>query len=116
MALGPVLLLLALIEKIKSDLLKPFNVFGRVPLFYFILHFYLAHAVALALFMIKTGKSFSEIDFHFAKSFGGITPEGGYTLPWVYVAWITIVLVLYPICKWYDHYKTTHKHWWLSYL
>jgi len=35
----------------------------------------------------------------------------------VYLIWIAIVSSLYPLCKWYDKYKTDHKEkWWLSYL
>ena len=116
MTLGPVLIALSLLEKKPIGLLKPFAVFGRVPLFYYILHFYLIHATALLLFMKKTGRSFSELDFHFNKSFGGITPEGGYSLFWAYVGWLMIVAVLYPLCKWYNKYKSTHTNWWLSYL
>lgn len=116
MALGPVMIVLALLEAGKGTALKMVSVFGRVPLFYFLLHFFIIHATALTLFMYMTGKSFSEIDLHFSKSFGGITPEGGVTLLWVYVIWVVLVIFLYPICKVYDHYKSTHKDWWLSYL
>ena len=116
MTLGPVLILLSFIETARGGATKPLLVFGRVPLFYFVLHFYIIHASALVLFMYMTGKSFSEIDLHFPNSFGGITPEGGVTLPWVYVAWIIFIILLYPICKFYDCYKSTHKDWWLSYL
>lgn len=117
MTLGPVMLLLAMFEKYNvGSALRPFLVFGRVPLFYYILHFFLIHAISLFLFMNKTGKSLSEIDFHFNQSFGGITAEGGYSLGWAYVGWMTVVLLLYPLCKWYNQYKSTHSHWWLSYL
>jgi uncharacterized membrane protein len=116
MTLGPILVILGLLEKVNLSFLNPFLVFGRVPLFYYVLHFYLIHAVSLALFMNKSGKSFSEIDFHFNKSFGGLTPESGYSLFWAYVAWISVVVLLYPICKWYNRYKSTHTQWWLSYL
>jgi uncharacterized membrane protein len=116
MTIGPMLILLACMEKINLRVLQPFVVFGRVPLFFYILHFYLIHITALLLFMNKTGVSLSAIDFHFNKSFGGITPEGGYSLPWVYVGWMAVVLFLYPICKWYNKYKSTHSDWWLSYL
>jgi uncharacterized membrane protein len=116
MTLGPVLILLALMEKINLSRLKPFEIFGRVPLFFYILHFYLIHLAALLFFVNKTGIAFSALDFHFDKSFGGITPEAGYSLPWVYVVWITLVILLYPVCKWYRNYKSTHSHWWLSYL
>ena len=116
MTIGPVLILLAWMETTNTNLLKPLIVFGRVPLFYYIFHFLLIHSGGLLLFMNKTGRSFSEIDFHFNRSFGGITPEAGYSLFWVYVAWIAVVVLLYPVCKWYDHYKATHRHWWLSYM
>lgn len=117
MTLGPVLILLSLFEKIKwASILKPFEVFGRVPMFYYVLHFYIIHAVSILLFMNKTGKSFSEIDFHFAASFGGLTPEAGYSLAWTYFAWISLVVMLYPVCKWYNKYKSTHSNWWLGYI
>jgi uncharacterized membrane protein len=116
MTLGPVLIILAIMEKVNINALNPFIVFGRVPMFYYIFHFYLLHLVSLLLFMNKTDKSFSDLDLHFSSSFGGITPEGGYSLPWVYVAWISVVIFLYPFCKWYNNYKSTHRHWWLSYL
>jgi uncharacterized membrane protein len=113
---GITFILLWLMEKVKGMNFKPLIVFGRVPLFYFILHFYLAHFLSLVLLMISTGKSFSEIDFHFSKGFGGIPPNTGVTLPWVYVAWIGVVLICYPICKKYNDFKSTRSYWWLSYL
>jgi uncharacterized membrane protein len=116
MTLGPTLILLSLFERTRSSLLQPFNVIGRVPLFYYILHFFILHAVALWMFMNKTEKSFSEIDLHANAGFGGLTPEHGYSLGGAYIAWIAVVLFLYPLCYWYNKYKSTHKHWWLSYL
>lgn len=116
MTLGPVLIILALMERVNINFLKPFQVFGRVPMFYYVLHFSLIHLISLLLFMNKTGKSLSEIDFYFNKSFGGITTEGGYSLTITYLLWMAVVLFLYPLCVWYNRYKSTHKHWWLSYV
>lgn len=116
MTLGPVLIILSMMERAKVNFLQPLVVIGRVPLFYYILHFFLIHAVSLMLYMITSGKSFSEIDLHFGAGFGGIPPGVGVTLPWVYPIWISIVVVLYPVCRWYNHYKSTHTYWWLSYL
>jgi len=114
--LGGALVLLAILEDKTTKLSRLCMVFGRVPLFYFVLHFFVIHTVALILFILETGKSWTEIDFHFSKSFGGITPEGGFSLFWVYVFWITLVFILYPVCKEYDRYKSTHSYPWLSYL
>jgi uncharacterized membrane protein len=116
MTLGPVLILLGVLEKVHFAFLNPLLVFGRVPLFYYILHFYLLHITALFFFMQKTGKSFDEIDFHFARTLGGLTAESGYPLPYVYLVWISLVLILYPICKWYNEYKSSKKSWWVSYV
>ncbi len=117
MTLGPVLVILSWMERWrKNGLLKQVRIIGRVPLFYYILHFYLIHFSSLCAYMITTGTSWSELDFHFSKGFGGIPPGAGYALGWVYVAWILIVVALYPACKWYYNYKSTHKHWWLSYV
>jgi len=114
--LGVVLIMLGLLEQAQKKFLSVLLVFGRVPLFYFILHFFIIHTVALIFFILKTGKTWSQIDFHFDKSFGGITPEGGFSLGWVYVFWMVLVFILYPACKAYDRYKTTHSYKWLSYL
>ena len=116
MSLGPLLLLLAALENAKTTRLAFFKTYGQVPLFYFLLHFLLIHLVALVAFIIKTGTPLYEIDFHFAKSFGGITPGLGHSLGWTYLVWICIVLVLYPVCRWYGRYKQTHNYSWLRYV
>jgi hypothetical protein len=46
-----------------------------------------------------------------------VVPGEGIGLLGVYAIWILVILCLYPLCKWYDNYKTNHKEkWWLSYL
>lgn len=116
LTLGPVLIILPVIDRINANRLESLRIIGRVPLFYYILHFYLIHITALCAYLITTGKSWAELDFHFSAGFGGIPAGAGYTLPWVYVAWICIVLALYPVCKWYYRYKSKNNHWWLGYL
>lgn len=116
MTIGPLMILLAVLEKVDLTRWKPFIVFGRVPLFYFIIHFFVIHAAALVVYMIQTGKSLSEIDFRFPATFGGITSEGGVSLFWVYVAWILIVLGLYPLCAWYERYRRENRRWWTRFL
>jgi hypothetical protein len=44
-------------------------------------------------------------------------PGEGFSLPVTYLIWILTVLIMYPLCKWYDSYRRRHKEkWWLSYL
>lgn len=113
---GTVLMIMSWLEKGRMVLSRPLVVFGRVPLFYYVLHFYLLHLGALILYMISSGKTLGEIDFHFNAGFGGLPRGYGYPLIAGYIAWIAVVLILYPACKWYDEYKTTHNRWWLRYL
>lgn len=113
MTLGPLMLLLAWFETPKVKWLSFAEVFGRVPLFYFLVHFYLIHATALIVQMIRHDQSWSEVDLHFSAGFGGIFPGGGVNLVWTYVAWILIVVALYPVCKWYDVVKRKNQ---LTYL
>ena len=114
--LGPVLIGLALLNNVRVKSTHPLAVFGRVPLFYYVLHFYLLHLGALLLYLINTGKSISEIDFHFTAGFGGLPAGYGYSIIAAYIAWIAVVSILYPLCNAYNRYKSTHQNWWLSYL
>lgn len=116
MTLGPVLIILSFAEKAHGWITEKATVIGRVPLFYFIVHFYILHAAALGIHLMASGKSITDIDFHLSAGLGGIAPGTGYPLIWTYVAWITLIILLYPICKWYNGYKSRHTHWWLSYL
>lgn len=115
--IGPVLIFLALVKNTASKFSKIVSVYGRVPLFYFIVHFYILHITSVVIYLAR-GHSFSEgmkgaprllVKF--------LIPGEGYSLGIVYLVWIAIVILMYPLCKWYDNYKTIHKErWWLSYL
>ena len=114
MTLGPAVLLLAYLEKIQNRLTAILNVYGRVPMFYYILHLYLIHMIGVIVFYAK---GFGSADIITPGSPFFFRPPGiGFTLPGVYIIWITVVLILFPLCKRYDRYKTSHKKWWLSYL
>lgn len=115
MTLGPVLVILSWMEKTELSVLKPIIVYGRVPLFYYILHFQIIHASAMLIYALSNHVSFSDLTFRFDQTLG-VPAAGRYGLFGTYVAWISIVLFLYPLCAWYNRYKSTHKHWWLSYL
>lgn len=111
--LGPSLIFLSLTESFKNKIANFFIVFGRVPFFFYLLHLYLLHTVAFVatLFSYSWNETFQSIakmnDF----------PAGyGFSLLIVYLVWIATVFLLYPICKWYNQYKSTHHNWWLSYV
>jgi uncharacterized membrane protein len=116
MTIGPLLIAMALLETVRTKVLAPLEIFGRVPLFYYVLHFLFLHLAALLYYLVKTGKSFSDLDFHAGASFGGINPDIGHDLVAVYVAWIAVVVILFPLCYWYSNLKRKKKSWWLSYV
>jgi uncharacterized membrane protein len=120
MTLGPALLALAWFDRRGLRRSNPLVVFGRVPLFYFVTHFYAAHAAAVFLATLRYGGGALDFAFHPVPSMGG-PPElfpshFGYDLWEVYLVWMLLVLALYPACRWFAEIKTKRRSWWLSYL
>lgn len=116
MTLGPSLIFLALTENVSRKLTMPVIHFGRVPMFYYIVHIYLIHLLAM-LAAELTGFHWYNMILERRTQFEPALKGYGFSLLTTYLVWIGIVLLLYPICKWYDEYKTRNKDkWWLSYL
>lgn len=112
MTLGPALLLLIWLEKVKGAWTNVVLVYGRVPMFYYILHFFVIHTLCVIAFF-ATGRPLSDA----ASGMMAFRPNDfGFSLPIVYAIWVAVVVGLYPLCKWYNNYKNTHDKWWLSYL
>jgi uncharacterized membrane protein len=118
MTLGPALLLLAWFDGRRFSPGNPLIVFGRVPLFYFLLHLLLAHALAIPLALIRYGRMAFLLNP--SPNMGGpmesYPPGYGYPLPVVYLIWIAVVCLLYPVCLWFGRLKQRRRDWWLSYL
>lgn len=117
MTIGPAILFLAWFGNIKSRLSRIITVYGRVPFFYYVIHFYLIHLLS-AIFYLSRGHSFAEgmapRPFLIPQF---IDPQEGYSLGLVYILWFLIVASLYPVCKWFSDYKLRHRDKkWLSYL
>ncbi len=116
MTLGAAVLFLANAEKLKGKVVEFFSTFGRVPFFYYILHLYLIHLIAL-VFAELSGFGWRVMILEDWMTFVPALKGFGYPLWVVYVIWIGVILLLYPLCKKFDRYKQAHKEkWWLSYL
>ena len=120
MTLGPALLILGVFDGITFARRNPLIVFGRVPLFYFVLHFFAAHAAAVLMAAAVYGSAAWAFMWQPVPSMGGpqaaFPPDFGYGL-WVsYVMWIVIVAGLYPLCARFARLKEHRRDWWLSYL
>ena len=114
MTIGPAILFLALIENVQNAFTKITTVYGRVPFFYYVLHFYIIHLLLVVIFF-ATGYGVKDIipqnsPFLFRPN------DFGFPLWVVYLIWLSVVALLYRPCKWFSKYKQTHSQWWLSYL
>ena len=114
MTLGPSLIILSLLENARNGITSFFTVYGKVPFFYYVLHFYIIHSLLVIIFYM-TGHNNSQIsDPQVPFLFRPVL--FGYGLPIVYLIWLSVVAVLYYPCRWFARYKETHRKWWLSYV
>jgi uncharacterized membrane protein len=103
MTLGPALILLAAFEQARGRVAQVLAMFGQVPFFFYVVHIYLIHALAIVTGFALTGL--------FA-----LTPQLGFSLPEVYLVWLTVLALLYPICRWFAGLRARGTAWWWSYL
>lgn len=118
MTMGPAIIVLAFLEKPLNRVGNIIIRFGRVPLFFYILHLYLIHLLAVGA-VVLSGRPWTDMislmsmnakDSPWLKGYG-------FSLAGTYLVWLLVILLLYPLCKWFDKYKINHKEkWWLSYL
>ncbi len=114
MTLGPALLLLPQLERLKGAAAQPWITFGAVPFFVYVLHIYIAHGVAVAIGLAQGYPVWGVGDL-----FRGRATElsgWGYSLPVVYGIWLGVLAVLYKPALWFARLKRRRKDWWLSYL
>jgi uncharacterized membrane protein len=115
--IGIALLALSFLENIRNRFTAAMRMYGRTAFFYYMIHFYLLHLLAMISFFTRGHSMQDAIASAQNLPFIFIIPGEGYGLKIVYLVWAFVVISLYPLCKWYDKYKTSHKEkWWLSYL
>ena len=95
--------MLALFEQLRGALASFLATFGRVPFFYYVVHIYLIHALAVATALALTGVLHT-------------TPEVNFNLAGVYIVWLMVSVLLYPICRWFSELKESSRGWWWAYL
>ncbi|MEY2410148.1 MAG: hypothetical protein QOF48_2818 [Verrucomicrobiota bacterium] len=116
MTLGPALMLLAWFERGTPRLLRPLLVFGRVPLFYYLLHLPLIHGMAVEANLIYHGRANWLYGSQPSNAPEAGWGERGFGLLAVYGFWLVAVAILYPACKWFANLKRRSRAVWLSYL
>jgi uncharacterized membrane protein len=117
MTLGPTLLFLWAVDAGTPLWLRPALVFGKVPMFYYLLHIPLIHLLAMATCYARYGhvhwmfESARFPNFPITKP-----PDWGYSLPIIYLVWIIVVVTLYPLCRWFAGVRQRRRDFWLSYF
>jgi len=117
MTLGPALIFLSSVDRGTPRILRPALVIGKVPFFYYMLHFALIHLLAVVTCYARYGSArwmFESPDLgHYPFS---PPPGWGYSLPIVYLTWAFVVVAMYPLCRWFAAVKQRRSDAWLSYL
>jgi uncharacterized membrane protein len=112
MTLGPTLLALAWPSGHTGPISRLLVAFGRVPLFFYLLHLYLIHGLAL---LVAWAQGLEVAAF--LAPFMDFPKDWGFGLPAVYGIWAAVVAMLYPLCRWYSRVKARHHgSWWVGYL
>jgi uncharacterized membrane protein len=116
MTLGPSITLLGLFEWARGPVARFFVLFGRVPLFFYLLHVPLIHGLAVGFDYLRFGWSPMAKDGCWSVAASQPPPEYGVSLPVVYLVWAMVVLLLYPPCWWFAGIKQRYRWVCLSYL
>jgi len=115
MTLGAAMVVLAVTESVSNKFSKILIIYGNVPFFYYVCHWYLIKLLNIIAFF-AWGYNTSQIVNPNPRVRNFQPPGFGFDLFGVYVVWLLVIIILYLPCRWYYNYKRTHHQWWLSYL
>lgn len=112
--LGLMMVFLSAADGVNNSFTRWLTVYGTVPMFYYVLHWYLVHLSMIAMVFLQ---GFSWADIIVGPLSFGRPPHTGISLGLVYVVWFSLVILLYPLCSWYGRYKAAHPEiGWLRYV
>ena len=114
MTLGPTIALLPAAERARGSAARALATFGRVPMFYYLLHIPVIHATALLVWRVRNGSVHPE---WFASAPFVSVPEGeAWGLPLLYAVFALVILMLYFPCRWFEAFKARHSGSWVRYV
>ena len=118
--LGLSLLVFLALERLRGPMARCLLTFGRTPLFTYVANIYIAHGLMLAAAVALGFPAMVALDvlpMSFLASPGRMTTmEWGFPLGGVYIVWLTVLVLLYPLSRWFEQVKRSRRDWWLSYL
>jgi uncharacterized membrane protein len=115
MTLGPAMLLLVALERLRGPAAAVLLTFGRTPLFTYLLHILVAHGLA-SLIAMAMGHPHDLLFNLLYDPSRAIAADWGFELPGVYLAWLAVLAILYPLSRWFAGVKRRRRDWWLGYL
>jgi uncharacterized membrane protein len=114
MTLGPPIALLPFAEKARGTFARVLDVFGRVPMFYYLLHIPLIHVLALIAWTLRDGQAHSE--WFVSAPYVSVEPAARWGLPLLYLVFVIAVVLLYFPCRWFARVKGRGRPAWLRYI
>jgi uncharacterized membrane protein len=114
MTLGPTIALLPFAERAKGRIAEMLAVFGRVPMFYYLLHIPAIHAVSMLVWFLRDGTAHA--DWFATAPYVSVPPDQRWGLPLLYLVFIVCVVILYFPCRWYAQLKQRSDSGWLRYI
>ena len=116
MTLGPTILLIPLLERAHGPVARVLTVFGRVPLFYYVLHIPLIHMIFVGLSIARYGTVIPWMTANHPMFVPPAPPGYMYSLTVLYAVTILVVTILYFPCRWFATLRSRRTDPWLSYL
>jgi hypothetical protein len=116
---GPMVCFMALASYLSKVIQQALIVLGRVPLFFYLAHIVLIHVLAVLLAFLRFGHAewlYRGPGIFWSETLPGHPLGYGLGLGWVVGIWLLVIVLLWPVCRWYGLYKQSHSAWWLRYL
>jgi uncharacterized membrane protein len=110
MTLGPLVLLMPWLDRARGRFFSALEVFGTVPLFYYLLHIPLIHVTAIAVSVIRTGAVSPWLFANHPMEPGRPPDDAVWSLPLLWLVTAVVVLALYPPCRWFAGLKRERRH------
>jgi uncharacterized membrane protein len=117
MTLGPAMIFLRAVDSGTPRVFRPALIIGKVPMFYYVLHFALIHLIAVVVCYARYSTAHWMVESPDLGHYPFSPPPGwGFSLPIVYTVWAIVVVTMYPLCRWFAGLKQRRSDPWLSYL
>ena len=114
MTLGPTILLLPFVERAKNRVAQFFTTFGRVPMFYYLLHIPVIHL--LALLTMKLARASGMTEWYSKAPYTQVPEEQRWSLLTLYGVFVLAIAILYPLCVWYARQKAAKRWRWMRFI